>query len=146
MGTRASIGYELEDGTVMSSYCHYDGYLAGVGAQLVLNYTDPEKIAELVALGSMSFLSEKIYPTPGSNHSFASPEEDVTVFYHRDRGESWGIHTAPTLYDSFDDWFEANNQQYNYLFVDGAWQCRTSSDFIVDVSEAPQVVAVLMSA
>ena len=31
MGTRAMIGIVNESGTITASYCHYDGYLDGVG-------------------------------------------------------------------------------------------------------------------
>lgn len=38
MGTAAMIGIYNEDGTVTASYCHYDGYLEGVGATLLKSY------------------------------------------------------------------------------------------------------------
>jgi hypothetical protein len=142
MATRSSIAYEREDGTIVSSYCHFDGYLQSVGAQLVLNYSEAEKVEDLVVLGSMSYLRDKIHPSVGSTHSFETPEAGVTVFYHRDRGELWS-HTAPTVYDSFDAWFEANDQEYNYLYVDGTWQCHTSSTFIRDIANTYEVKSML---
>ena len=133
MGTHCSIGYEREDGTIVASYCHYDGYMSSTGTQLVRHYSDAQKVEELVALGSMSYLAENIYPS-SSDHSFATPQGDVTVFYHRDRGESWK-NTRPLVYDSFDEWFEANDQEYNYLFMEGSWMCRTGARVEVDIAD-----------
>lgn len=122
MGTHCTIGYEREDGTIVASYCHYDGYVSSVGVKLARQYSDIEKIKELIALGAMSYLTNKINPSVGSNHSFVKPEDGVTVFYHRDRGEPWK-QTAPTEYYSFDDWFDTDQEEYNYLYMDGAWHC-----------------------
>ena len=135
MGTHCTIGYEREDGTIVASYCHYDGYVSSVGVKLARQYSDIEKIKELIALGAMSYLTNKINPSVGSRHSFDTPEDGITVFYHRDRGEPWK-QTAPTDYDSFDDWFEANQEEYNYIYVDGVWQCLCGSTFIVDLNTA----------
>lgn len=59
MGTAAMIGiYNENDGTVTASYCHYDGYVEGVGRTLVENY-DSQYDAEIVACGGyMSALYE----------------------------------------------------------------------------------------
>ena len=87
MGTHCTIGYEREDGTIVASYCHYDGYVSSVGVKLARQYSDIEKIKELIALG-----------------------------------EPWKK-TAPTEYYSFDDWFDTDQEEYNYLYMDGAWHC-----------------------
>lgn len=51
MGTSAMIGvYNKEDGSVTASYCHYDGYLAGVGRTLYENY-NTQYDAEVVGKG-----------------------------------------------------------------------------------------------
>ena len=133
MGTHCSIALERDDGTIIASYCHYDGYLTGVGATLVRHYSDPEKIQELISLGGMSTLGKTVNPS-SDKHSFASPEKGVTVFYHRDRGESWRMN-APTLYDSFDEWFAANDQQYNYLYMEGSWMCRNGGVVTPDIAD-----------
>ena len=142
MGTHASIAYEREDGTIVASYCHYDGYLQSAGVQLVHNYSEAEKVEDLVVLGGMSYLADKINPSAGSTHSFETPEVGVTVFYHRDRGENWN-QTAPTVYDSFDAWFGANDQEYNYLYVDGTWQCKTYDRFITNIANTDEVKSIL---
>ena len=51
MGTHAMIGvYNKEDGTVTASYCHYDGYVEGVGRTLVESY-NTQYDADVVAKG-----------------------------------------------------------------------------------------------
>lgn len=86
MATRSLIGIEQENGTIEFVYCHYDGYLAGVGKTLLDHYSDPYTLSRLIENGDISVLGERIDPLVES-HSFRYPEEGTTVFYHRDRGE-----------------------------------------------------------
>jgi hypothetical protein len=86
MGTRSAIGYKTPQGKIRAKYSHYDGYVAGVGHTLINHYQEARKIAQMVELGDQSFLAEEIFPK-GNTHSFNTPEEGVTVFYGRDRGE-----------------------------------------------------------
>ena len=98
MSTRSRIGLMLEDGTIKHSYCHFDGYPNGVGHTLVENYSEIEKVEELLSFGDMSFLSPKI--TPEGEHSFGNPEKNVTVFYGRDRGVS-DVDSVTTSMDEY---------------------------------------------
>jgi len=118
MATRCRIGMELEDGTIKHSYCHWDGYPTGVGKTLVEHYNDIEKVKELLSFGDMSYLAPEIYPS-GDTHSFDSSEENVTVFYKRDRGES----EVNSVITSMDELFSVqyNFLDYVYLFRDGNW-------------------------
>ena len=75
------------ENTYKAVYCHYDGYLAYNGAMLLEYYNTKERVEELISLGNISSLREKITPEKGSTHSFDKPDKDVTVFYGRDRGE-----------------------------------------------------------
>lgn len=89
MGTSAEISY-YNQGKLYGIYSHYDGYLepnVGVGVTLLKHYQDPKKIRKLISLGDISFLDEKVEPE-GDTHSFANPEDGVTVAYKRDRGET----------------------------------------------------------
>lgn len=85
MGTRCLIALEDEYGQYESIYCHWDGYIEGVGQILKENYMKLDKIKHLIELGDISSLREKIIPD--GEHSFENPQSDVTVFYCRDRGE-----------------------------------------------------------
>ena len=98
MSTRSFIGIENLDGSVTGVYCHYDGYLEGVGATLKAHYTTVRQVLDLVSLGSLSSLSEDV---------------DVTQAFHRDRGEELDIatYTKPS-----DIRFDHGNYEYVYLF------------------------------
>lgn len=88
MATRSYIGQisKTETGVEVNYvYCHFDGYPSGVGKMLVDNYKDPSLVSELISLGDMSYLDERIHPV--GEHSWDSPEKGVSVFYGRDRGD-----------------------------------------------------------
>jgi len=84
MSTRCDIGIKTNN-TAEIIYCHFDGYLSGVGKTLLENYTDLDKIKELMSLGSISSLGKEL--NGSISHSHSNPDKDVTVAYMRDRGE-----------------------------------------------------------
>jgi hypothetical protein len=51
MSTRSRIAIENQNGSVTSVYCHFDGYISGVGAVLQKHYTNRSKVEQLIALG-----------------------------------------------------------------------------------------------
>ena len=86
MSTRSAI--IMADGNGFRGiYCHFDGYVSGVGAMLLKHYTNPVKVAGLIALGDISFLEKKVAPSK-RGHSYDTPHKGVTVAYMRDRQES----------------------------------------------------------
>ena len=89
MSTRSLIAMQIEEDKYRTIYCHSDGYLTYNGAMLLDYYNTPEKVKELIDLGSISFLAKKLNPDPSKPHSFNYDErqEDVVVAYGRDRGE-----------------------------------------------------------
>jgi hypothetical protein len=122
MATRSRIGIELEDGRIESIYCHFDGYHEGVGKELMDSYTDREKVEKLIALGDISSLCSEVEPT-SRRHSFNTPQEGVTVAYHRDRGEDFN---PPAIDNSAESFF--NTRGYTYLFnKDGVWMTSEES-------------------
>ena len=61
MSTNALVAYVELDGTVTSSYVHYDGYTTGVGEMLLENYNSDESARELATtLGYASSLRETV--------------------------------------------------------------------------------------
>jgi hypothetical protein len=84
MGTRSTIALEFADGTVQQVYCHWDGYLEHNGKILQEHYSDPFKLRDLIDLGDMSSLGERI----GTQHAFEKAPEGECTFYGRDRNES----------------------------------------------------------
>jgi hypothetical protein len=93
MSTRSRIGIVREDGTVVSVYCHSDGYPSGVGKTLLTHYTTREKIEALVALGDLSCLGEEI----GEKHDFDEYDPRQCRAYHRDRNDPFKQMTSPSV-------------------------------------------------
>ena len=48
MSTRSRIGIQLADDSILSVYCHYDGYPEFNGVKLIENFKSYEKAAELI--------------------------------------------------------------------------------------------------
>ena len=125
MATRSRIGLMLEDGTIKHSYCHFDGYPHGVGHTLVGHYSDIEKVKELLSFGDMSFLAPKV--TPDGIHNFNNPEQGVTVFYGRDRGES-DVDSVITSMNEYHSVKYSSCIDYQYIFSDGHWWVYDNND------------------
>ena len=102
--------YPTEKGTMRLKpiYCHWDGYPSNMLPLLNENYNTIEKVEELMALGNLSYLAERVKPEPEEEHSFDKPIRDITVAYHRDRGE--------------DLEFWNDRQHYNYIFNGETWK------------------------
>jgi len=120
MATRARIGIENANGSIISSYHHWDGYPAGLGYNLIKNYVgDRDKFMLAVMLGDASHWGSKIYPTTDT-HSFNTPEDDVNVYYGRDRGEKdVGTRTFTDIED-FAANYDCAGEEYAYVLrLDG---------------------------
>jgi hypothetical protein len=114
MSTNSTIAVQHLDGTVHQIYCHWDGYLDYNGSMLKQFYNTPELAKELVSVGDLSSLNQRINPI--DIHSFDYPEGGVCVYYGRDRGES---NTETNVYESFDHYrLRYDRQEYNYLYVE----------------------------
>lgn len=86
MSTRSDIIVHRADDQWVRIYCHWDGYLEGVGKTLHEHYDSQERAEELVSQGDISSLGPRCDKPEG--HSFGSPAEGCTVYYGRDRGET----------------------------------------------------------
>ncbi len=89
MSTRAAIIVERLDGTWKCVYCHWDGYLSGVGTTHFDHYHSQALAERLVELGAISSLGERCDLPPG--HSHATPVPGYTVYYGRDRDDWRGF-------------------------------------------------------
>ena len=116
MGTNSYIGMERDDGSVTYIYCHWDGYPSHNGAVLLEHYASAERMEQLLALGDISSLAARLYPTQTSLHGFGSDSEDgVVVAYHRERGEKWdGV--KPKEAASMTDIPQNNGAEYIYVW------------------------------
>ena len=121
MSTRSNIGVLNNDGTVTAIYCHWDGYVEHNGQILSEHYQEVEKVKELISGGDLSSLRPKIKPT--GEHSFENPQEDVCIYYHRDRDEQWE-QTKPKTYESIIQLYEKLKDswvEYLYIYIAGDW-------------------------
>ena len=125
MATRSTIAYKTPQGKIRAVYCHWDGYPAHNGEMLRRYYTQARKIAQLIELGTISSLQKDVFPTPNSGHSFDTPEEDVTIFYGRDRGET-GQETRE--FETVADWISEYGEEYNYLWDGQNWLVNDHSE------------------
>ena len=133
MSTRSSIAVLQNDGKVKSVYCNHDGSLSGVGETLLSHYNTYERANALAALGGLSEVYENINPLPEAHevifqvntkpeiittHSFDRPQRNVTVAYHRDRGDKFEqqVHHSIRRFNKSNDF-----QLYNYIFMGGQW-------------------------
>lgn len=115
MSTQCGIAIKTEKG-YNTIYVHSDGYPEYMWPMLIENYNSEELANKLVSFGDASFIDKKLEPTSDYHH-FGTPEPDVCMFYHRDRGESWegvapAIMTREELFNGF---------YYSYVWEDGHW-------------------------
>jgi|694.fasta_scaffold25147_2 hypothetical protein len=127
MGTRSRIGIEMPDHTVVSVYCHWDGYPEGNGRLLVQHYLDRDDVQELIDGGGISSLrtrgswnhesplrddkGEYIHDSQG--YMMYENDRDPQPLFYTERGEEIDIqHT------SFDEFISGNlgGEEYAYLF------------------------------
>lgn len=110
MSTRSLIGIMNKDGSITNVYCHFDGYLDGVGITLVENYDTEEKIYELLERGDMSSLGEKV---------------GTCEFYYQRGEDGVDAKTIPADVPNIKDVYYESGQNcwadYVYLFEDGKW-------------------------
>lgn len=142
MSTRSYICRENEDGSYTGVYCHSDGYLTYNGAMLLDHFKERDKVDRLLSLGSLSYLQPKIDPDPEQPHEFEprkvdgalvyNRQDDVCMFYGRDRGEKDQQAFPVKLEDvGKDDWIE-----YCYVFMrDGTWKYFETNTFGDDVNQ-----------
>jgi hypothetical protein len=116
MSTRSRIAIENQDGTVDSIYCHFDGYLSGVGKTL-FNHYDQEKLEKLLELGDISSLGESTIDT---------------IAYHRDRGEDLYFKTFKDVEDLFENGFNSFEEYIYCLTKEGIWLVRKIGSPIVN--------------
>ena len=85
--------------------------MAGVPHHSAQNY-----IAKLLDLGDLSSLDKRIRPT--KEHSHDQPQKNVTVAYHRDRGEEYNQSNTDTM-GYVDYIYEWNGSRWFVYGVDG---------------------------
>ena len=115
MSTPCTIAVKTEKG-YKAIYCHHDGNPEYMYPMLRDWYATQERANALVSFGDASSVHKRLSPSQDSGHSFDHPEEDVCVFYHRDRGEDF----YDSMHSSKADMFR--QQYYVYIFEDDNWR------------------------
>jgi hypothetical protein len=134
MGTRSRIGIELKDHSVVSVYCHWDGYPEGNGRTLVKHYQDREAVKAMIDGGSMSSLRTRNtwdcgpmlrdedgeYIRDKDGYIMSEGDRDPQPQYHSERGEE-----VEVLHSTFDEFCkDIMGEEYAYLYsLKGEWKC-----------------------
>ncbi|MBT7443740.1 MAG: hypothetical protein HN790_07210 [Methylococcales bacterium] len=104
MSTHSIIALEQDNGSIISIYCHFDGYESGVGKILKNDYTELKDIQNLISLGNLSSL------------------DGQPVAYHRDRGEPWAKN-KPVHFKNINNLMnQCDREAYTYVWAEGTWQ------------------------
>lgn len=100
MATRSRIAVELEEGKVISVYCHNDGYVSGVGERLMRRFpngTDPLEVKAYIKEGDRS---------------------TTDLSYKEWRDEN----CPPKKHESVPKFFSGDIEEYGYLYTaEGEW-------------------------
>lgn len=121
MSDRAIIG--LYDGnTLKAVYCHNGGDRYDLGRTLLNHYARPDQAAALIELGDLSSVGKRLMPMKDEPHSFDNPNFDITVAYHRDRGEPLEITVIPVEHGIMQAIRDAHiDSEFCYIYKDGFW-------------------------
>jgi hypothetical protein len=128
MSTNSTIAIKTDKG-YEAIYCHNDGYFDYMYPMLDTWYNSWERAQALVSFGDASFIAKRIMPSKDSNHHFDHPEEDVCIFYHRDRGEPWEFN-KPNFYQTKEE--VLSTQYYCYIFENGCWTAYAGREEVPD--------------
>ena len=112
MSTRSRIGIQLADGSILSSYHHYDGYPEWLGRILTTHYNAKSLAEELIDGGDMtSCWTDERWDDSGVKGVYG-PQ------YYSARGED----IPPSLDNTLDEYLK-DGEEYAYIFKDGEWVC-----------------------
>jgi len=103
MSTNSVVAYMREDGSIVSSYVHYDGYETGVGGTLLEHYSSDELAEKVASAGYFSSLSGDM-------------EASLSDSVHTEKSDEFeGI-------IEFGEWLLENSHlEFGYLWTDEKW-------------------------
>jgi len=91
---------------------------------LLNRYNDISIVNQLMLLGDLSSLREKLYPDDSKPHTFQNQQEDVCVAYGRERSESDVDCKTFNNIGDFERFAGNSDAEYQYLFNSGTWTYR----------------------
>ena len=130
MSTRARIGIELKNGSILSVYHHWDGYESWLGRILKTHYNTRQLAAELIDGGDMSCAwTDERWNDSGVKGSYGAN-------YYSYRGED----SPPRLDADLCEYLLPDGaEEYHYLFTNGEWVCYSMNTF---EEKLPEVVEI----
>ena len=110
MSTNALVAYLNEDGSVVSSYVHWDGYTTGVGERLLEDYNTDKCARDLAStLGYASSLRETV---AASHEDRANSDEAI-------------VHAS---FEEFEEYVRENSYlEYVYIWKNSKWMVGSST-------------------
>ena len=131
MATRGRIAIELKDGSILSSYHHWDSYPSFLGKVLNNHYNTREKASELIDGGDMSCAWTKDrWNSKGVDKR--SKVEEYGPQYYSQRGED-----CPPRLDKDMEEFFSDGEEYSYIFRNGNWFAYDMHQFEDNVAPEP---------
>ena len=123
MGTRSRIGIQLKDNSVLSVYCHYDGYPEFNGRVLRDNYNTIDKVKELIDGGDMSCT----WTNAGWNNETLPKSGPLYYTMRNETLESNAPRYDESIFDFLD---KKNNEEYAYIWtVNSEWVAFKMNEF-----------------
>ena len=131
MATRGRIGIELSDGSILSSYHHWDSYPEWLGRILKTHYNGKSLASELIDGGDMS----SCWTDERWNDNGSAKNAEYGPQYYSQRGEN-----CPPRLDKNAEEFFADGEEYSYIFRNGEWVCYDMHEF--EDSKLPEIVEI----
>ena len=130
MATRARIGIELLDGSILSAYSHWDGYPEWLGRTLKTHYNTRALAEELIDGGDMSCCwTDDRWDDNGKKGVYGAN-------YYSYRGDE----CPPRLDADLAEYLLPGvGEEYHYLFRNGEWVCYNMHEFD---NKLPEVVEI----
>ena len=129
MGTRSRIGIQLADESILSVYCHWDGYPEFNGVKLVEHFNSRDAATELIDGGDISALWTNV---GWDNETL--PE--TGPLYYSSRGEDCPPRLDANKYD-----YLAEGEEYAYIYtLNDEWVCYNRYQF--EDNRMPEVVEI----
>ena len=103
MSTNSVVAYLRRDGSIISSYIHYDGYETGVGMTLLEHYNSDELAERVSSAGYFSSLSEDMSKSLGESVHTEEADEFASM-------------------EEFEEYLMENRHfEFGYLWTGGKW-------------------------
>ena len=128
MATRSRIGIQLADESILSVYCHWDGYPEFNGVKLVELFNSYDAAAQLIDGGNISSL----WTDSGWDRQ---PLPENGTLYYSARGDV----SEPRLDNTLEEYL-SDGEEYAYLFANSEWVCYNLNQF--DDNQLPQSIQI----